>query len=110
MHYVWCSSTCRHAPEQCLFSILAANGSRPFYRGRNLYFCYRFTPAGAMDVYGGAAHDQQRSAECNKPSSDELHRWLPDVASRHGRCLAAVCPTPVETSCEHPRVMLAWAT
>ena len=90
-----------HTPEQCLFSLLAAQ--RPEMYQRNLAFCYQFVPGSTRSVLGDGA-----SANCPKPSSVEIRSWLPRRASRHGRCLVVQCPE-LRTACNHAHAQLAWS-
>ena len=90
-----------HTPEQCLFSLLAAQ--RPEMYRRQLAFCYQFVPEGARSVQGSVS-----SFSCAKPSAVEMRSWLPRHASRHGHCLLIQCPA-LRTACNHDRAQLVWS-
>jgi hypothetical protein len=92
-----------HTPEQCLFSILAAQ--QPDMYRRHISFCYNFLPSATRHVFD----KDERDRLCHPPDRETRQGWLPKHASRHGRCLAYVCPSyPQEQRCNIDAVRLTW--
>ena len=90
-----------HAPEQCLYSILAALQGGKLAHAYQMSLCFSWTSPRKWIFDAGKTSDRP----CDRPRARDIRSWLPALPSQHGYCLSVECPR-LSPDCEWAQAAL----